>query len=747
LFKQAVTSTPGFNTLLIPSQIKPSKRRKKMKSTKIRIFPIQRFTLFMLIAGLMIINSTLLCAEPRSGGPFYNYGEALQKAILFYKAQRSGDLPDNFILPYRGDSCMTDGADVGLDLTGGWYDAGDHVKFGLPMAYAAAQLGWAVYEYRNVFETSGQLDDILDEIKWATDYFIKCHPSANVYYYDCGYGESDHGCWVPPEVVHLFTERKSFKVDPATPGSDIAGQVAAALAIASLIFEPTDPAYAAKTLAHAKELFTFGDKYRGKFPLDNFYVSGSYLDDLSWAATWLYIKTKDAAYLDKALSYIPITSLGGLHTQCWDDVSYGVALKLAQITGDSGYAAKVEINLDWWLPNGGLSYSPGGLAYLSIWGSLRYATTAAFLAFVWSADATVGTASKKAAYRTFAEKQLNYALGDNPRGGSYEVGFGVNPPQHPHHRTTHGSWLSMLDIPPFHRHILYGALVGGPDINDKHTDDITDYTTNEVANDYNAGFVGALAAMHSLYGGAPLTDWPKPEDFRPPEENLTEYFVRGWKQWEGPTDLDVLFQVNNRSAWPAAVRTDLSARYFMDLSEVFDAGYTISDVKLKLGENEGATLSGLKQWSGTIYYFVLDYSGVPIYPGNWNTCEKETIVRISSPVAGSSANDWSYQELTGNPDYDCKTFAGKTKYIPIYENNRLLWGEEPPGITPGIVAGDVNSNGRIDIIDALLVAQYCAGFMPSNFNTQAADANKDGAINIIDALRIAQFSAGLINSL
>ena len=64
----------------------------------------------------------------------YNYGEALQKAIMFYEFQRSGKLPENTRNNWRGDSGLNDGADVGLDLTGGWYDAGDHVKFNLPMA-------------------------------------------------------------------------------------------------------------------------------------------------------------------------------------------------------------------------------------------------------------------------------------------------------------------------------------------------------------------------------------------------------------------------------------------------------------------------------------------------------------------------------------------------------------------------------------------------------------------------------------
>jgi hypothetical protein len=625
------------------------------------------------------IKSTIYGATyPRTDGSYYNYGEALQKSILFYKANRLGDLPDDYILPYRDDSTMTDGEDVGLDLTGGWADAGDGVKFGHPMAYSAAQLGWSVYEYREAFENSGQLDDILDEIKWATDYFIKAHPEPNTFYYNCGYGESDHSVWAPHELLEYLTERTSFKVDEETPGSDVAGQTAAALAIASIIFEDTNPDYAELCLEHASELFNFADEYRGFNPLDNFYKSGSYLDDLAWGAIWLYLKTEDESYLEKAQSYIPAESLGGQHTHCWDDVSYGAALKLGQITNDDAYVTAVEKNLDWWLPDGGLNYTPGGLAWLSQWGSLRYATTAAFLAFVWSDDETVGTESKKEDYRLFAEQQINYALGDNPREGSYMVGFGENSPEHPHHRTAHGSWLSMTSVPEFHRHILYGALVGGPDSSDGWEDDVTDYTLNEVACDYNAGFVGALARMYYDYGGDPLENWPQDEDFRPEEDNLNEYFTRGWIVYEGYGHLNLLLQINNRSSWPPTMKDKLSTRYFMDLSEFFDAGYTIDDIEISLGENDGATLSDLINLYDDIYYFIVDFTGTQLMPAEWNLCEKEANISITYPEeVGNNENDWSYQNLESNPDFDAASFAGMTEYIPIYDNGELLWGNEP----------------------------------------------------------------------
>ncbi len=58
--------------------------------------------------------------------------------------------------------------------------------------------------------------------------------------------------------------------------------------------------------------------------------------------------------------------------------------------------------------------------------------------------------------------------------------------------------------------------------------------------------------------------------------------------------------------------------------------------------------------------------------------------------------------------------------------------------------GDVDSNGQITIIDALLVARYVTGDIPANFNSSAADVDGNGAIDINDAMLIGQYVAGLI---
>jgi hypothetical protein len=62
-----------------------------------------------------------------------------------------------------------------------------------------------------------------------------------------------------------------------------------------------------------------------------------------------------------------------------------------------------------------------------------------------------------------------------------------------------------------------------------------------------------------------------------------------------------------------------------------------------------------------------------------------------------------------------------------------------------VTLGDVNDSGGIDIVDALLVAQYYVGLSVSEFNAAAADTNCDGSINIVDSLLIAQYYVGLIS--
>ncbi|MCY8372076.1 glycoside hydrolase family 9 protein [Bacillus haynesii] len=613
----------------------------------------------------------------------HNYAELVQKSLLFYEAQRSGRLPENSRLNWRGDSGLEDGKDVGLDLTGGWYDAGDHVKFGLPMAYSAAILSWSVYEYRDAYKESGQLDAALGNIKWATDYFLKAHTAPYELWGQVGNGAQDHAWWGPAEVMPM--ERPAYKIDAGCPGSDLAGGTAAALASASIIFKPTDSSYSEKLLAHAKQLYDFADRYRGKYSdcitdAQQYYNSWSgYKDELTWGAVWLYLATDEQQYLDKALASVSDwgdpASWPYRWTLSWDDVTYGAQLLLARLTNDSRFTASVERNLDYWstgYKNNGsaerITYTPGGLAWLEQWGALRYASNAAFLAFVYSD--WVDDTEKAKRYRDFAVRQMQYMLGDNPQQRSFVVGYGKNPPKHPHHRTAHGSWADQMNVPENHRHTLYGALVGGPGRDDSYRDDITDYVSNEVAIDYNAAFTGNVAKMFQLFGKGhvPLPDFPEKEI---PED---EYFAEASINSSGNSYTEIRAQLNNRSGWPAKKTDQLSFRYYVDLTEAVEAGYSAEDIKVTAGYNEGASVSQLKPYDASkhIYYTEVSFSGVLIYPGGQSAHKKEVQFRLSAPDGTSfwnPENDHSYQGLSHA--------LLKTRYIPVYDDGRLVFGHEP----------------------------------------------------------------------
>jgi endoglucanase len=224
---------------------------------------IQIFIIFSILLLIFIIRFLYFQRKPSLVETNYNYAEVLQKSIYFYEAQRSGKLPKNNRVKWRGDSGLKDGADRGIDLTGGWYDAGDHVKFGLPMAASTTLLAWGVNEYEDAYQKSGQYNYMLDNLRWVNDYFIKAHPSPNVLWGQVGKGSLDHAWWGPAERMPM--ERPSYKIDASCPGSDLAGETAAAMAASSIAFRKTDSNYSSQLLNHAKELYEFADNYRGKY--------------------------------------------------------------------------------------------------------------------------------------------------------------------------------------------------------------------------------------------------------------------------------------------------------------------------------------------------------------------------------------------------------------------------------------------------------------------------------------------------
>jgi len=72
----------------------------------------------------------------------------------------------------------SDSSTIFKDLKGGYYDAGDAIKFNFPASFAMTMLSWSVIEYRAKYEAAGELNHVKEIIKWGTDYFLKTFNSS-----------------------------------------------------------------------------------------------------------------------------------------------------------------------------------------------------------------------------------------------------------------------------------------------------------------------------------------------------------------------------------------------------------------------------------------------------------------------------------------------------------------------------------------------------------------------------------------
>jgi len=223
---------------------------------------------------------------------------------------------------------------------------------------------------------------------------------------------------------------------------------------------------------------------------DEYYKSENYEDDIAFASAWLYIATGDNNYLTTAQKYLDSAIYDVPYwIYCWDDTWLGGMALIAEKTGNTDYKNAIKETLDIWQKN---YNSPQGYACIDKWGSARYNTNAQFLALVYAKH--YGDMS----YANWAKSQMDYLLGDNKDNICYVTGISDNSVKYPHHAAASG--LSSPDDKSPHKHILYGALVGGPDKKDKHKDLTNDYQYNEVSLDYNAGLVAASAGIYEFFG-------------------------------------------------------------------------------------------------------------------------------------------------------------------------------------------------------------------------------------------------------
>lgn len=451
----------------------------------------------------------------------HNYLEALHLSTRFLGAQRSG-ATQSWALPIGNATFANDGSAVGKDLSGGWNDCGDYIKFHLTGPYTALINLYGYYcfpeAYPDFYNTAysqapgNGIPDVLDEVKIQTDYLLKCIYGDTVYW-QIGDGR-DHDYFQEPmsqQKLKIYNGTADRAVYWTTEGkSNALGAAAAALGLMAKVYHPFDSSYAQQCILAAQQYYTIGAKNPGitadARKEDGFYewLGGEwsgYHDEMGMGALMIFLNTQDSTYLKRAEAHAS-------NANEWGDFSYGgidhlLYYELYKTTNKYSYLSPVT----WRARN----YKPAqcGYVHISQWGSLRDAANAALIAFLYYEES-----GNKWSYQ-WAKQTIDFILGshdgilpDAPKNSSFLIGYNQlkgGYPKYPHHAGAFGKgddaweWYTKESeqkgsVP--YAYELTGGLAGGPQEScGKFIDNINDYVSSEYCSYYNAALNTALAYL------------------------------------------------------------------------------------------------------------------------------------------------------------------------------------------------------------------------------------------------------------
>ncbi len=392
------------------------------------------------------------------------------------------------------------GGHTNQDSTKGWHDAGDYNKYTANAGVTVGSLfrAWEDFgpQLRNIRldipESGGKLPDFLAEIRWELDWLLTMQSSDGSVYHKLT--TLSFGGFISPD---LETTDRYF-----TPwGSEATADFVAMMAQAARIFHDYDPVFADRCRQAAQRSYEFLKVHPGYHRADQTgFTTGTYEinqpnhrqngvpQNRLWAAAELWETTG----LSEALLDLE-TRIRATHGQVdsdfdWDEtkdlglITYldsqrpGRDPALVKLVGSNLLAVADDIVQT--ARRDGYDRPLGSRYY---WGCNGGEARQTLLLV-----AAGRLSSGKGNYRATCLDALNHLLGHNCYGRSFVTGLGFQPPQHPHDRRDTGEYLN---------HPWPGYLVGGP--HPKPTDwhdEQPDFKTNEIAINWNAALVYALAA-------------------------------------------------------------------------------------------------------------------------------------------------------------------------------------------------------------------------------------------------------------
>ncbi|HSJ60980.1 MAG TPA: glycoside hydrolase family 9 protein [Jiangellaceae bacterium] len=441
--------------------------------------------------------------------------------------------------------------DYALDLSGGWYDAGDHGKY-------VVNSGITVYQLLSAYERSlhagvvaedalgdstlvipergNGVPDILDEVRWNLDWMLKMQVAdgtrmrINGEWFDAG-GLVHHKlhdiAWTGLNTLPHEDPRPRYVHRPSTAATL---NLAAAAAQGARLYAAHDPAYADKLLAAARAAWSAANAHPEIFAPDTNsldpnpgggpYNDTNLGDEFYWAAAQLFLTTGETEYRDAVLG--SPYHVGGAQDDIWRPTGFdwgftAAAARLDLATVPNNLPGRAEViasvleGADRYLAVQagepfGHPYNPGPYD----WGSSHQVVNNAIVI------ATAYDLTGERHYLDGALEAIDYVLGRNAINNSYVKGYGTFFSQNMHSR-----WYRSADrLPPFPD----GKLAGGPNsgIQDPiaqanlqgcapqacYIDHIDSWSTNETTINWNSALAWYASWAADMADGPP--EWSPP---------------------------------------------------------------------------------------------------------------------------------------------------------------------------------------------------------------------------------------------
>ena len=456
-----------------------------------------------------------------------NVAKGVIKAYYFMRAStpltskyagkwtRAEGHPDNKVLVHPSAANDKRPAGTIISSPGGWYDAGDYNKYVVNSGISTSTL-LSIYEdfpaytktvKLNIPESRNALPDVLDEVLWNLRWMLTMQdPNDGGVYHKLTNAAFDKFEMPDKDKTPRYVVQK---------GTAAALDFAAVMAQASRIFKQfprQTPGLADSCLIAAKSAWKWAVKnpnviYRQEENSKKFnppittggYGDGNFTDEFIWAASELYVTTRDAAYL-KNINLLPDDKMP---VPAWAQVKllgYYTLIKNNAAIAELPELKKRLLNTADELIKGvddNAYQAPMTLSARHFgWGSNSDAANEGVLLL----QAYKLSHNKK--YLDNALANLDYLLGRNATGYSYVTGYGVKTPMYPHHRPSASDGIT--DPIP-------GLLVGGPNPgmqdgvkvpskvpDEAYIDNTEAFAANEIAINWNAPMAYLANAIEAL---------------------------------------------------------------------------------------------------------------------------------------------------------------------------------------------------------------------------------------------------------